>query len=63
MASVAAAFLVTAMAFLEAARHPIHEAVIVTLWSWMPVGDLKLDLAFQVDQLSLTMLMVITGVG
>ena len=29
----------------------------------MPVGELKLDLAFQVDQLALTMLMVVTGVG
>ena len=61
--TVVAAFVVTLLAFLEATRHPIHEAVIVHLWSWMPVGDLKLDLAFQVDQLSLTMLMVITGVG
>ena len=61
--TVAAAFVVTALAFLEATRNPIHEAVIVQLWSWMPVGDLHLDLAFQIDQLSLTMLMVITGVG
>jgi NADH-quinone oxidoreductase subunit L len=61
--TVAAAFVVTLLALLEATRHPIHEAVIVRLWSWMPVGDLKIDLAFQVDQLSLTMLMVITGVG
>ena len=61
--TVVAAFVVTALAFLEATRHPIHQAVIVPLWSWMPVGDLQLDLAFQVDQLSLTMLMVITGVG
>jgi NADH-quinone oxidoreductase subunit L len=61
--TVVAAFVVTALAFLEATRHPIHEAVIVPLWSWMPVGDLKLDLAFQVDHLSLTMLLVVTGVG
>jgi NADH-quinone oxidoreductase subunit L len=61
--TVAAAFVVTLLALLEATRNPIHEAVIVRLWSWMPVGDLKIDFAFQVDQLSLTMLMVITGVG
>ncbi len=61
--TVVAAFVVTALAFAEATQHPIHEAVIVQLWSWMPVGDLKLDLAFQVDHLALTMLMVITGVG
>jgi hypothetical protein len=61
--TVVASFVVTALAFAEATRHPIHEAVIVTLWSWMPVGDLALDLAFQVDHLALTMLMVVTGVG
>ena len=29
----------------------------------MPVGALQLDLAFQVDQLSAVMLLVVTGVG
>jgi NADH-quinone oxidoreductase subunit L len=32
-------------------------------FSWMPVGDLKLDAAFQLDQLSMTMTLVVTGVG
>ncbi len=36
---------------------------IVHLWSWMPVGELQVDLAFQVDELSAVMLMVVTGVG
>ncbi len=41
-----------------------HEApFIIQLWSWMPVGDLQLDIAFQVDQLSAVMLLVVTGVG
>ncbi len=36
---------------------------IVHLWSWIPVGTLQIDLAFQVDQLSAVMLMVVTGVS
>jgi NADH-quinone oxidoreductase subunit L len=39
------------------------EAVIVSLWSWLPVGDLEVSLAFQVDQLAIVMLLVVTGVG
>jgi NADH-quinone oxidoreductase subunit L len=61
--SVIAAFAVAVAAFVEALRHPIHQAVVVPLWSWMPVGELQLNLAFQVDQLSLVMLLVVTGVG
>ncbi len=38
-------------------------AQIVTLWSWLPVGNLKVDFAFQLDQLSMVMLLVVTGVG
>jgi len=32
-------------------------------FSWMPVGDLKIDAAFQLDQLSMMMTLVVTGVG
>jgi NADH-quinone oxidoreductase subunit L len=32
-------------------------------FAWMPVGDLKLDAAFQLDQLSMVMMLVVTGVG
>ena len=33
------------------------------LFSWMPVGDLKIDAALQLDPLSMVMVLVITGVG
>ena len=36
---------------------------IQTLFSWMPVGDLRIDAALQLDQLSMVMVLVITGVG
>ncbi len=32
-------------------------------FSWMPVGDLQIDAAFQLDQLSMMIVLVITGVG
>ena len=32
-------------------------------WRWLPVGDLQVDFAFQLDQLSMVMLLVVTGVG
>src|SRR6202022_4683087 len=34
-----------------------------TYFSWMPVGDLQIDAAFQLDQLSMVMILVVTGVG
>ena len=45
-----------------AALHP-EAAVVARYWSWVPVGTLQVDFAFQVDQLSLVMLMIVTGVG
>jgi NADH-quinone oxidoreductase subunit L len=32
-------------------------------FSWMPAGELQIDAAFQLDQLSMVMILVITGVG
>ncbi len=41
----------------------VHAPYINTLFSWMPVGDLQLDAALQLDQLSMVMVLVITGIG
>ena len=42
-----------------------HEAApyVKSLWPWIEAGALKVDLALQVDQLSIVMVLVITGVG
>ena len=32
-------------------------------FSWMPAGDLQIDAALQLDQLSMVMILVVTGVG
>jgi NADH-quinone oxidoreductase subunit L len=57
------AFAVSVGIFLELWRNPPHAPVIVTLWPWLPVDRLQVDLAFQVDQLSVVMLLIVTGVG
>jgi NADH-quinone oxidoreductase subunit L len=60
---LAAAFVVSLAAVLGLAGAAHDAPFIVHIWSWMPVGELQVDLAFQVDQLSAVMLMVVTGVG
>ncbi len=39
------------------------QAQILPIADWINVGDLKIPFAFQIDQLSILMLLVITGVG
>jgi NADH-quinone oxidoreductase subunit L len=41
------------------AEHPFVKA----LWTWMPVGNLDLSFALQVDNLSIVMALIVTGVG
>ena len=62
--------LVVVLAFLLAcaifapmvALHP-EAPFVQTYFPWMHVGDLRISAAFQLDQLSMTMILVITGVG
>jgi NADH-quinone oxidoreductase subunit L len=61
--TVLLAFAVAVAAFLEVRHADLAAPVIVRLWTWIPAGALTLDLSFQVDQLSLVMLLVVTGVG
>jgi NADH-quinone oxidoreductase subunit L len=56
-------FAVAVAIFLELRAAPPEAPLIVTLWPWLHVGDLRIDMALQVDQLSAVMLLVITGVG
>ena len=45
-----------------ATTHP-EAPFIQRYFSWMPVGDLQIDAALQLDQLSMVMILVVTGVG
>jgi NADH-quinone oxidoreductase subunit L len=60
---VVAAFGVALALVLGFAPLAEEGPAIVRYWSWMPVGDLQLDVAFQLDQLAGVMLLVVTGVG
>jgi NADH-quinone oxidoreductase subunit L len=60
---LAGAFLLSLGIFIELWTHPPHAPIIVNLWRWLPVGSLQIDMAFQVDQLSAVMLLIVTGVG
>ncbi|GAA1992438.1 NADH-quinone oxidoreductase subunit L [Kitasatospora viridis] len=44
-------------------RSADQRAVHVKLFSWIPVAGFKADAAFQLDQLSMTFVLLITGVG
>ena len=56
-------FLLATAIFLAMRAAGAHEPFVQRYFSWMPVGDLQIDAAFQLDQLSILMVMIITGVG
>jgi NADH-quinone oxidoreductase subunit L len=58
-----AAFAVSLGVFVELLRNPPHAPIVVSLWPWLPVRQLQVNMAFQVDQLSTVMLLMVTGVG
>jgi NADH-quinone oxidoreductase subunit L len=58
-----AAFLLTAVNFVRMLGADPGDAVVISYWSWMPTGTLSVDAAIQLDQLSMLMMMIITGVG
>ncbi len=36
---------------------------ITTLWTWMAAGELSIDFAYRIDELSLIMVLIVTGIG
>jgi len=55
------AFVVAVLLAISLAGHP--EGMVVPLADWITIGDLNLRWAFQVDTLSVTMMLVVSGVG
>ena len=60
-----AAFGLTLAVFfaMRGAGEGMHAPYVMTLFQWMPTGALALDVAFQLDQLSMVMMLIITGIG
>jgi NADH-quinone oxidoreductase subunit L len=57
------ALAVAIFAAMRGVGGEMHVPFIQTYFSWMPVGDLQVNAAFQLDQLSMVMVLIITGVG
>ncbi|MDZ4725764.1 MAG: NADH-quinone oxidoreductase subunit L [Leptospira sp.] len=56
-------FCITLLAFLEFRPMERSAPHVVSLFSWIHVGDFKADIAYQIDQLSFYMTLIITGIG
>ena len=54
-------FIGTILAYTQFAE--TKQPIIVNVFDWITVGALQINFAFQIDQLSILMLFVITGVG
>jgi len=61
-AMVLMSFLMTLVLFFEL-RNSGLESATVTLFNWISVGKMNIPFAFLIDHLSLTMMLIITGVG
>ncbi|HET9949385.1 MAG TPA: NADH-quinone oxidoreductase subunit L [Longimicrobiales bacterium] len=57
------AFLITLVNFVRMLAAPLAEPVVVRYWTWMATGAFSVDAALQLDQLSMVMTMIVTGVG
>ncbi len=63
-AAVGLSFVVAALIFIEMlGAMPEERSHVVTLFTWIAAGSFKVSAAYQVDQLSILMTLVVTGVG
>jgi NADH-quinone oxidoreductase subunit L len=60
-ATVLGSFLISLTLFLRFLETPVP--YVVPLFDWISVGSLSIPFAYQIDQLSLIMLLLVTGVG
>ena len=64
VAAMMASFAVAAYSFVQLKGLPAEERFLQqTLWNMFTAGRLSVDLAFSLDQLSMLMVLVITGIG
>lgn len=62
-ATVGISFVITALIFYGLLSSPADYPQTVKLFTWISVGNFNVDWAYQVDQLSVTFTLFITGVG
>jgi len=59
--AMAGSFGLSIRAFLE--TRGMEEPVVLDLWRWFGVGNFKVPVSLQIDQLSAVMLLVVSGIG
>lgn len=63
-ATVGSGFIIALMIFLSMIGMPEeNRSAVVRIFTWIQAGNFSLDLAYQVDQLSILFTLIITGVG
>jgi len=62
-AAIIGAFVVVVANFLGMRAAPPEAAVVVTLWQWMSAGSLQIGVDLGFDQLSMLMMLIVTGVS
>ncbi len=60
---MAAAFALVVVNFLRMSAVELHDPFVIRYWTWMATGTFSVDAAIQLDQLSMIMMLVVTGVG
>lgn len=62
--AVASSFIIALLIFFEMLGMPAEERKqIVTVFQWISAGSFSVNVAYQVDQLSVLMTLIVTGVG
>jgi len=62
--AIGLSFIVVLFAFFETLSLPVENREhIIELFTWLKAGGLDIQIAYQVDQLSLVMALIVTGVG
>ena len=57
------AFIITLVNFTSMLGAELHDPVVIEYWTWIATGTFTVSAALQLDQLSMIMMMVVTGVG
>ena len=60
---MAGAFLITLVNFARMLGVHLEAPVIVSYWTWIDTGTFRVEAALQLDQLSMIMMLIVTGVG
>lgn len=57
-------FAIASLIFIEMIQAPVDQrSHVVEIFSWLNVGSVSVNVAYQVDQLSILMTLIVTGVG